>query len=62
MHKYITHPAKWVLKNKLRSLLGKKACLDKKWYDVGQDPRQGDLRAPEHQNDPTNYGTDDRQA
>lgn len=43
MHKYITHPLKWSLKNKLRSLMGKEACLDKKWCDVGQDPRQGNL-------------------
>ncbi len=44
MKKYIIHPAKWALKNKLRSILGKPICLDKKWCDVGQDPRQGDLR------------------
>jgi radical SAM protein with 4Fe4S-binding SPASM domain len=44
MHKYIKHPMKWALKNKLRSLQGKSACLDKIWYDVGQDPTQGDLR------------------
>lgn len=44
MKKYVKHPAKWVVKNKLRSLRGLKPCLDKKWCDVGQDPRQGDLR------------------
>ncbi len=44
MHKYIRHPLAWALKNKWRSLQGKPACLDKKWYDVGQDPMQGDLR------------------
>lgn len=44
MHKYIKHPAKWALKNKLRSILNKPICLDKKWCDVGQDPMQGDLR------------------
>lgn len=44
MKKYIVHPAKWALKNKLRSLLGKPICLDKKWCDVGQDPCQGNLR------------------
>lgn len=44
MKKYIMHPAKWALKNKLRSLLGKSICIDKKWCDVGQDPCQGDLR------------------
>jgi radical SAM protein with 4Fe4S-binding SPASM domain len=42
--KYIRHPAQWVLKNKLRSVCGKAAILDKKWYNVGQDPTQGDLR------------------
>lgn len=45
MHKYIVHPLKWAVRNKIRSLRGLKPCLDKKWYDVGQDPRQGDLRA-----------------
>lgn len=43
MKKYIQHPMSWVIKNKLRSLQGKPACLDKKWCDVGQDPRQGNL-------------------
>ena len=46
MHRYIKHPAKWVIKNKLRSIVGLKPCLDKKWYDVGQDPRQGILTNP----------------
>ncbi|GBU08270.1 hypothetical protein AwDysgo_16010 [Bacteroidales bacterium] len=44
MKKYIKHPIKWVVKNKIRSLLGKE--IDMKnipWYDVGQDIRQGDL-------------------
>ncbi|MCL2328084.1 MAG: radical SAM protein [Bacteroidetes bacterium] len=44
MKKYIKHPVKWALKNKLRSLQGKPAILDKCWYNVGQDPTQGDLR------------------
>jgi radical SAM protein with 4Fe4S-binding SPASM domain len=44
MQKYLKHPLKWVLKNKIRSLQGKPACLDKCRYDVGQDPNQGDLR------------------
>ncbi len=44
MHKYIKHPTAWALKNKLRSLRGLKPCFDVEWYDVGQDPRQGDLR------------------
>lgn len=44
MHKYLKYPATWALKNKWRSLRGLPACLDKKVYDVGQDPQQGDLR------------------
>ena len=45
MKKYIKHPATWVAKNKLKSLLGKPVCIDEiPKCDVGQDPRQGDLR------------------
>ena len=44
MKKYIKLPLKWALKNKLRSLQGKDACLDKCCYNVGQSPEQGDLR------------------
>lgn len=44
MHKYIRYPLGWAVRNKLRSLRGLKPILDKKWCDVGQDPRQGDLR------------------
>lgn len=44
MKKYIQHPLKWVIKNKLRAIQGKPACLDKKWCDVGQDPAQGLLK------------------
>ena len=44
MHKYIRHPLSWAVKNKIRSLRGLKPCLDKTWYNVGQDPAQGDLR------------------
>lgn len=45
MKKYITHPTRWVIKNKLNSLLGKPVCIDDiPKCDVGQDPRQGDLR------------------
>jgi len=47
MKKYIRHPAAWVLKNKLRSLTGKK--IERNGlpapFDVGQNPRQGDLRS-----------------
>jgi radical SAM protein with 4Fe4S-binding SPASM domain len=42
MKKYIRHPLKWVVMNKLNSLAGKKVDIDNiPWYDVGQDPRQG---------------------
>jgi radical SAM protein with 4Fe4S-binding SPASM domain len=45
MKKYIKHPAKWVAKNKLKSLLGQPISIDEiPRCDVGQDPRQGDLR------------------
>ena len=44
MHKYIKGPAQWALKNKLRSLMGKPICIDKKVIEVGQDPQQGNLR------------------
>lgn len=43
MHKYIKHPMRWALKNKLRSLRGQKPCIDKQVAEVGQDPRQGNL-------------------
>lgn len=44
MKKYMKNPAIWVAKNKARSLMGKKVCLDHiPWYNVGQDPQQGDL-------------------
>lgn len=45
MKKYIKHPVGWVVKNKLKSMLGRPICIDDiPYYDVGQDPRQGDLR------------------
>lgn len=47
MHKYLIHPAKWVVKNKIRSLLGLTPCLNKDSYDVGQSPLQGNLRMPD---------------
>ena len=44
MKKYFRHPARWVLENKMKSILGKEICLGKfPWYDVGQSPLQGDL-------------------
>lgn len=51
MKKYIKHPTSWVVKNKIKSMLGKPICIDNvPHYNVGQDPLQGDLRggsAPE---------------
>jgi radical SAM protein with 4Fe4S-binding SPASM domain len=44
MKKYIKHPTQWVIKNKVKSLVGKKVCTERiPWYDVGQSPLQGDL-------------------
>jgi len=47
MKKYIKHPTKWVIKNKIKSIIGRPICKD---YipkcDVGQDSLQGDLREP----------------
>lgn len=45
MKKYIKHPTRWVVKNKIKSMLGRSICIEEipKFY-VGQDPRQGDLR------------------
>ena len=44
MKKYIYHTAKWVVKNKVRSIMGKPVCFEQMpYYDVGQDSRQGDL-------------------
>jgi radical SAM protein with 4Fe4S-binding SPASM domain len=45
MKKYIKHPTYWVIKNKIKSMLGKPICIDDvPHFDVGQDPLQGDLR------------------
>ena len=45
MKKYIKHPTSWVIKNKVKSMLGKPICIDNvPHYDVGQDPLQGNLR------------------
>jgi len=48
MKQYIKYPTKWVIKNKIKSLLGRPICIDTipKW-DVGQSPLQGDLRGGE---------------
>lgn len=48
MKKYIKHPVKWVIKNKIKSLMGKSVCTDEiPVCPVGQDPLQGDLRGGE---------------
>ena len=45
MKKYIKHPTKWVLKNKIKSIIGRPICKDNiPKCDVGQDPLQGNLR------------------
>ncbi len=45
MKKYLGHPTRWVMRNKLKSLLGRPVCIDDvPRCDVGQDLRQGDLR------------------
>lgn len=45
MKKYIKHPTSWVIKNKIKSMMGKPICIDNvPHFDVGQDPLQGDLR------------------
>lgn len=44
MKKYIRYPLQWVVKNKINSMLNRPLCLERKWYDVGQDPEQGNLK------------------
>jgi len=45
MKQYIRHPLAWVVKNKIKSLLGKPICVSEvPKFDVGQSPLQGDLR------------------
>lgn len=45
MKKFIRHPTQWVVKNKVKSLLGRPICVDHiPKFDVGQDLRQGDLK------------------
>jgi radical SAM protein with 4Fe4S-binding SPASM domain len=44
MKKYIKHPAGWIIENKYKSILGRKICCDRiPYYNVGQNPLQGDL-------------------
>ncbi|MBU2430369.1 MAG: SPASM domain-containing protein, partial [Proteobacteria bacterium] len=45
MKKYIRHPVKWVVTNKIRSMAGKSVDIDNiPFYDVGQDPMQGNMK------------------
>lgn len=45
MKKYFKHPAKWVISSKLKTILGKEICTSyMPVFDVGQDPKQGDLK------------------
>lgn len=44
MKKYIKHPTRWIIENKVKSLLNKEICMDKiPIFNVGQSPLQGDL-------------------
>lgn len=50
MKKYIKHPVKWVVKNKIKSLLGRPICIENiPKCDVGQNPMQGDLRITDNE-------------
>jgi Fe-coproporphyrin III synthase len=45
MRKYIKKVVPWVVRNKLKSLAGKRICCDcAPHFDVGQDPEQGSLK------------------
>jgi len=44
MHKYIKKIAPWIIRNKVKSLLGRPIDAVAPYFNVGQDPRQGDLR------------------
>jgi hypothetical protein len=44
MKKYIKQVLPWVVKNKLKSLVGLPIEFCPQYFDVGQDKRQGDLR------------------
>jgi len=43
MHKYVKKIAPWILRNKLKSMLGLPIENGAPCFDVGQDPRQGNL-------------------
>jgi radical SAM protein with 4Fe4S-binding SPASM domain len=44
MHKYVKKIAPWIIRNKLRSIAGRPIADSAPCFNVGQDPRQGDLR------------------
>ncbi len=47
MKKFITKTGPWVLKSKIKSVLGRSICQDPEnlpYFDVGQNPLQGNLR------------------
>jgi radical SAM protein with 4Fe4S-binding SPASM domain len=44
MKKYSIYPQLWVLKNKLKNIQGKPLSLDKKYFNVGRNPKQGDIK------------------
>lgn len=46
MKKYIKYPTKWVLKNKIKSMLGKEVCIDEipVYNNVGQKVKKEDLK------------------
>lgn len=47
MRKYKKQILPWIIKNKIKSLTGKRICADEcPHYDVGQDPAQGNLQLP----------------
>ncbi|MBA3009844.1 MAG: radical SAM protein [Proteobacteria bacterium] len=47
MHKYVKKVAPWIIKNKIKSLLGKSISMSAPFIDVRQDSRQGNLRQSE---------------
>jgi radical SAM protein with 4Fe4S-binding SPASM domain len=44
MHKYKKKLLPWIMRNKAKSMMGKEIDCEAPYFDVGQDPRQGDLR------------------
>ena len=41
MHKYVKKIAPWIVRNKIKSLLGRPIDCEAPYFNVGQDPRQG---------------------